>query len=170
MIKRLMLLLLMVVPAVQADWMDDLAGFVDVKERKLDYLRSEAAVQKLLDEDKEAMEKHTEETNSTDSSFWGIVTGYLNVAKWGVAKKDSWYHQQVLDYIKELPQNQLLYDGLVDDLIRLIRRNQELELLQEEFESAQTLKEKTTVRVYIVGKKTQILGLKKLIEKRVFIS
>ena len=170
MIKYLTILLLVATPAIYADWMDELAGFVDVEERTLDSLRAEAAVQKLLDEDKETMEKHTEETNSTDSSFWGTVTGYLNVAKWGVAKKDSWYHQQVLDYIKELPKNQLLHDGLVDDLIRLIRRNQERELLLEEFEAAQSWKEKVIVRGYIVAKKTQILGLKKLIEKRVFIS
>ena len=169
MIKCLSLVLLVVTPAMYADWMDDLSGFVDVKERKLDYLRAEAAVQKLVDEDKQAMKKHQEDTQATDDTWWGTVSGYLNVAKWGMSKKDCWYHQQVLDYITEIPNNPKEHDGLVDDLIHLLHRKQELELLFDEYDEAKTWKEKVTLRGYIVAKKAQIQTRKALIDKRVFI-
>ncbi len=169
MIKRLAIIVL-ATTALQADWMDELCNFVDVKERKLDYLRAETAVQQLLDEDNETLEKQVEDTENTKGGFWGTISGYLNVAKWGVAKKDSWYHQQVLDHIKELPNNQEAHDSLISDLIHIINRKQELELLQDEYEGAQSWKEKVTLRGYIVAKKTQITGRKKLIEKRVFIA
>ena len=170
MIKRLAIIVLLATPAVYADWMDDLSQFVDVKERTLDYLLAETAVQKLLDEDNEALAKHAQETENTDNSFWGNVTGYLNVAKWGTTKVDSMKLQKVLDYIKELPNNQEAHDSLVSDLSHILNRKQELELLQDEFEGAQGWKEKVTLRGYLVAKNTQIAARKKLIEKRIFIA
>lgn len=170
MIKRIAIILLLATPAVYADWMDELSQLVNVKERTLDYAQSEEVVQRLLDEDIKAMAKHEGETNATDNSFWGNVAGYFNLAKWGVAKTDSWYHEKVLDFVVTLPKNEQAHDKLVDDLIYLLNRNQELDLLLEEFAGARTRKDKITVRSYIVGKKMQIAARKKLIEKRVFIA
>lgn len=170
MIKQLSVVLLLAVPAVQADWMDELSTFVDVKERKLDFIRAEAAVQKYLDDDIKAMQEYEEEANDSDGTVWGHLRGYLNVAKWGSSKTDSWHHERVLAYLKELPKNPKELDGFVSDLIHLHHRKQELVSLREEYEGAQSLKEKVLLKTYVAGKIAEIGTRKVLIKKRLYIS
>lgn len=167
MIKRLSLILLVAAPVVYADWKDELSLFVDLKERKLDFLRAEAAVQHLLDDDLEAVKKYDEESENKDTSLLGKVVG---LARWGKSKVDATYHQRVLDFIRGLPDNKKDHDGLVSDLIHLLRRNEELALLKEECDAAQSWKEKTTLRSYIIAKEAQIRTRKALIEARITLS
>ena len=117
----------------------------------------------------ERVTAYDEKTKKTDNSLWGKVLGLSNVAQWGISKVDATYHEKVLGFIKGLPTNKKEHDGLVGDLIHLLRRNEELALLHDEYQAAQTWKEKVTIRGYIVAKKAQITTRKALIDQRIII-
>lgn len=163
MTKRILIILLLGVSMVKADWLDDLGNLV--KQNTLDTAAAQEVLGKHIKLDQDALavvEKKMTENN--ESGFWATIRGGTFQAELAAAKSQLAYHQKVAKSLKELPENKKEREKLVSNLIALKKAQEELEQIKKEYAQAKDVTEKIKIGARIAAKEVQIQGLRSFIK------
>ena len=163
MIKKIMISLCLVVPFVQADWLDDLALFVEPN-GSLNQLKSETCLQSYIDKDEQEIVRYEKKLEANDEDgLWATVRGGTYQVQWATAKARLRYHKKVLEFIKGLPKNDKDRQKFIDHLTMLKKHEHELVLLKQKYAGVSGWAESLKAGSMVAAKELHIQGRKTLI-------
>ncbi len=168
MIKKMLIGMLLVVPCVQADWIDDLAAIVD--DGQLGQQRAEQIIKGYVEQDEKEiarLEKKAE-TNDEDG-FWAWTRAASYQGQWATTKASLRYHTKVYEFIKELPNNDRDRKNLIEHLENLNKNRQELKQLKEQYAESSGWKGTIKAGSLVAAKELHIKGRKALIKSKFII-
>lgn len=163
MIKRLLVGMLLVVPTVHADWIDDLVPAVE--NEAFDQLRAEQTILQFIDEDKRTIERLEKKADANhEDGFWATLRGGTYQLQWATAQASLNYHKKVFEFIKSLPKNERDRTHLIEQLLLLKKNREELVKLKEDYSKAIGWKASLLCGGYVAAKELQIKGRKAIIK------
>ncbi len=164
MVKKLMMVLILTVPCVYADWLDEFAQLTE-DTQKLDLHRAGVIIQKLINAEKrqiEELEKTIAERK--ERGFWATVRGGTYQVQLTAAKQSLHYYQKVAQFLKELPNSKRERAKFTEQLTGLQKLYQDLAQLKEDFSHADGYGQKIKVGALIAAKELHIRSSKTLIK------
>lgn len=168
MLKKLLIGIFIAVPSMYADWIDDLALFVETG--TLDQLKAENVVSMYVDSNEREIQRLEGKSKANDEDgFWATVRGGTYQLQWAAAKASLRYHKKVLVFIKGLPKNEKDRTNLIESLKTLRKLEEELAELKERYAKASGVSESLKVAGLIGAKEVQIKARKAYIKSSFII-
>ncbi len=168
MLKKLLIGIVIAVPSMYADWINDLSLFVDTG--TLDQLKAENVVQTYVDNDEREIQRLELKSKANDEDgFWATVRGGTYQLQWAAAKASLRYHKKVLAFIKGLPKNEKDRTNLIESLKILKKLEEELAELKENYAKALGVSASLKVAGLIAAKEVLIKGRKAYIKSSFII-
>lgn len=163
MLKKILIGMMIMVPNVYADWIDDLATIVD--SNTLDQLKAENIIQAYVDKDEQEIQRLEKKSAANDEDgFWATIRGGTYQLQWATAKASLRYHKKVLVFIKELPKNERDRTTLIESLHTLKKLEVELAELKERYQKTSGVTESLKVGGLVGAKELQIKARKAFIK------
>lgn len=150
--KKFLVALLLAVPAISADWVDDMViSVVENDGFKVD--KAAGIIKKYIEQDRTEIETIEKQSKASDhSGFWGQMRGGTYKAQLLAAKSSLHSHEAVEKFLKELPNNKNDREELVRNCRTLHNLNKELAQLQKEFEEEKRYIKKAQIAALIAAK------------------
>lgn len=168
MLKKIMIGMLLMVPHIHADWIDDLAVLAD--SGTLDQLKAENIVQTYVDSDEREIQRLEKKSQANDEDgFWATMRGGTYQLQWAATKASLRYHKKVLAFVKALPKNERDRVNLLENFKILKHFEEERAELKERYQKASVMSESLRIGGLIAAKEVQINARKAYIKSSFII-